>query len=185
MGGELGKGECMSHKAVTRLSQRVVVRRLGVAPPRATDTRRAVSPEATPQDGSSGRCTASEQGARAPCALVVDDDPEGCRVLAQCLSPELEVHLARSVREACVSLSALQRLDVAFVVLELPDGTGEQILEQLVRWPDAIRVLISGSFTPDKNPLNNRALANLILAKPVGAQVVQAVKQAALALPNT
>jgi CheY-like chemotaxis protein len=174
----------MRHKAVTGLSQQVVVRQLQVPPSHGASARRAVSREAPPVDGSFTRCYVHSQGVETPCALVVDDDAEGGRVLAQCLSPELEVHLARSVMEAFASVSELERLDVAFVVVELPDGTGEQVLERLVRWPDAIRVLISGSMAVDQSPLHNRALANLVLAKPVSVLAVQAVKQAALALPN-
>ena len=143
------------------------------------------------------------------CALVVDDDPEICRALARCLKPELEVHLAGSVREAEAALAALARVDLAFVDWELPDGSGERILEQLVRWPDSIRVLISGRLAPNQsasndtasndsvskedvskeslsneNPLRNRALANLVLRKPLAFHVVEALKHATLGLPN-
>ena len=216
-------------------------------------------------------------------ALVVDDDPEVRRALARFLRPELDVSLAGSVSDAKAVLAQLDRLDVAFVDWELPDGTGEQILEWLSRWPDAIRVLISARFssstsppssplprtdtgdvalaasrtpsaatpsaatpsaatpsamtpsamtpsamtssamtpsamtpsamTPSErlhaglssstreeigekagerssedlmrsNPLKNRALANLVLGKPVAMSVLEALKRAALALPN-
>jgi len=183
-------------------------------------------------------------------ALVVDDDPEVRRALARFLRPELDVSLAGSVSDAKAIVAQLDRLDVAFVDWELPDGTGEQILEWLSRWPDAIRVLISARFAssahsehsppssgpsinqlgeastlgpgtpsewphewsrpspPDKpvrrssdelpkshspssdllkagsNPLKDRALANLVLGKPVATSVIEALKRAALALPN-
>jgi CheY-like chemotaxis protein len=165
-------------------------------------------------------------------ALVVDDDPEVRRALARFLRPELEVCLAGSVADARVVVAGLDRLDVAFVDWELPDGTGEQILEWLSRWPDAIRVLISARFASSAsaappppgtellassvasdgaaphagpggrsggkrcgdplrrsdplqlNPLKNRALANLVLGKPVATSVIEALKRAALALPH-
>jgi CheY-like chemotaxis protein len=177
-------------------------------------------------------------------ALVVDDDPEVRRALARFLRPELDVALAGSVSDAKAIVARLDRLDVAFVDWELPDGNGEQILEWLSRWPDAIRVLISARFassgaspsspfergdassegaaapspvTPrpgapggaprewppecstsrigekqsdrtedpmKSNPLKNRALANLVLGKPVATSVIEALKRAALALPN-
>lgn len=125
-------------------------------------------------------------------ALVVDDDPEVRRALARLLRPELDVHLAGSVAEARAILARLDRVDVAFVDWELPDGTGEQILERLAAWPDAIRVLISarvssttdGAGIASGNPLKNRALANLVLGKPVARGVVEALKCAALALPH-
>lgn len=136
--------------------------------------------------------------ASAPRALIVDDDPEVRRAIARLLRPELDVHLAGSVAQAEAVLGALDRLDLAFVDWELPDGTGEQILERLAAWPDAIRVLISARLSSNGaglggvpssqalsscNPLKNRALANLVLGKPVGRGVVDALKLAALALP--
>jgi CheY-like chemotaxis protein len=166
-------------------------------------------------------------------ALVVDDDPEVRRALARLLRPELDVCLASSVSDAKALVAQLDRLDVAFVDWELPDGSGEQILEWLSRWPDAIRVLISARFasstSPSRvqerdqatsgaaascrpplerleacsssrpgekgrevsrehplsmNPLKNRALANLVLGKPMAMGVIEALKRAALVLPN-
>lgn len=144
----------------------------------------------------SGRDAAAGDGATAgaqaqaplaghvPCALVVDDDPEIRRALTRLLRPELEVHVAGSVAQAEATLARLDRVDVAFVDWELPDGTGEQILERLARWPDAIRVLISARVSFSENPLRNRALANLVLGKPLAIGVVDALKRAALALPH-
>lgn len=122
--------------------------------------------------------------APAPRALIVDDDPEIRRALARLLRPELEVCLAGSVAQAEALLARLDRVDVAFIDWELPDGTGEEILERLAHWPDAIRVLISARVVSSENPLKNRALANLVLGKPLAAGVVEALKRAALALPH-
>jgi CheY-like chemotaxis protein len=128
--------------------------------------------------------------------LVVDDDPEVRRALARLLRPELDVHVAGSVAQAEAVLAELDRVDVAFIDWELPDGTGEQILERLAAWPDAIRVLISARLSSSgasglssteaisQNPLKNRALANLVLGKPLARGVVDALKLAALALPH-
>jgi two-component system KDP operon response regulator KdpE len=121
---------------------------------------------------------------RAPRALVVDDDPEIRRALARLLRPELDVYLVGSVAQAEATLACIDRVDVAFVDWELPDGSGEQILERLANWPDAIRVLISARVVEMENPLENRALANLVLGKPLATDVVEALKQAALALPH-
>jgi CheY-like chemotaxis protein len=121
--------------------------------------------------------------AHRPRAIVVDDDPEIRRALARLLRPELDVWLAGSVAQAEAVLADLDRVDVAFVDWELPDGTGEQILERLAHWPDAIRVLISARVVSSENPLKNRALANLVLGKPVARGVVEALKRATLVLP--
>jgi CheY-like chemotaxis protein len=117
-------------------------------------------------------------------ALVVDDDPEIRRALARLLRPELDVHLAGSVAQAEELLERLDRVDLAFIDWELPDGTGEQILERLAHWPDAIRVLISARVASGEKLLENRALANLVLGKPLALGVIDALKRAALALPN-
>jgi len=119
-----------------------------------------------------------------PLALVVDDDPELRRALARLLRPELDVLSAGSVAQADEILRRLDRLDLAFIDWELPDGTGEQILERLAHWPDAIRVLISARLLSIENPLKNRALANLVLGKPLALGVVESLKRAALALPE-
>jgi CheY-like chemotaxis protein len=128
--------------------------------------------------------TKASSESRAPRALVVDDDPEIRRALARLLRPELDVYLVGSVAQAEAALACIDRVDVAFVDWELPDGTGEQILERLASWPDAIRVLISARVVEMENPLENRALANLVLGKPLALGVVEALKRAALALPH-
>jgi CheY-like chemotaxis protein len=121
---------------------------------------------------------------RRPRALIVDDDPQIRRALARLLRPELDVLVAGTVLQAKAVLAQLDRVDVAFVDWELPDGSGEQILEGLEHWPDAIRVLISARIVSSENPLENRALANLVIGKPLAPAVIEAVKQAALALPQ-
>lgn len=134
-----------------------------------------------------GHCQQPQHGQQPcplPCAFIVDDDPDVWRALARHLGPELDVHLAGTVAQAEVVLGQLERVDVAFVGLELPDGSGERILEQLARWPDAIRALISGAGGCDEDALKNRTLANIVLRKPVLPPVIEALKRAALALPN-
>lgn len=119
-----------------------------------------------------------------PCAFIVEDDPDVCQALARHLGPELHVHWAATVAEAEVLLGQLERVDVAFVGLTLPDGSGERILEQLARWPDSIRVLLSGTGRCDEDALKNRTLANIVLRKPVVPCAIEALKRAALALPG-
>lgn len=79
-------------------------------------------------------------------ALVVDDDPEIRRSLERWLRPEIELYMAASVAQAKALLAGLDRLELALVDLELPDGSGEEVLEQVARFPDVISVLMSGAF---------------------------------------
>jgi CheY-like chemotaxis protein len=139
-------------------------------------------PSGAPASGAMRRAALGTH--RGPRALVVDDDPEIRRALARLLRPELDVYLVGSVAQAELCLARLDRVDVAFVDWELPDGTGEQILERLAHWPDAIRVLISARVATGEKLLENRALANLVLGKPLALGVVEALKRAALALPH-
>lgn len=124
----------------------------------------------------------SEVGRTRPCAVVVDDDPEVRRALTRWLGLELDVHSAASAAEATALLETMSRVDIAFVDFELPDASGERILEQLHRWPDAIRVLISGHVVEGESPLENRALANLVLKKPLGSEVIAALTRATVGL---
>jgi CheY-like chemotaxis protein len=179
---------------IDTFSPLVAVRRGGSMPvfePRRAerDSAVVVATEQLEGDGLAREARAAHAVARVaapprPRALVVDDDPEVRRALARLLRPDLDVWLAGSVAQAEVILTELDRVDVAFVDWELPDGTGEQILERLAHWPDAIRVLISARVVSSENPLKNRALANLVLGKPVARGVVEALKRAALVLPH-
>jgi len=83
-------------------------------------------------------------------------------------------------------------VDLAFLDLELPTDLGEELLQQLGRWPDAIRVLLSkppgaASIQQGTRLLQlprNRYLAHLVLAKPVSPGIVHALKRATLGLPR-
>ena len=136
---------------------------------------------------------------RTPCAVVVERDPEVAHTLARWLAPELEVQLADSAVRASAVLKQLPFVDLAFLDLELPAHVGEELLQQLGHWPDAIRVLLSERAPapgrkhpeigpPESKPLElprNRHLAHLVLIKPVGPAIVQALKRATLGLPRS
>jgi CheY-like chemotaxis protein len=74
---------------------------------------------------------------------VIDRDPEVVKDLSALLMPELDVQSAVCPLSAALLLDRLEHVDLAFVELELPDFAGEQLLQQLGRWPDAIRVLLT------------------------------------------
>jgi CheY-like chemotaxis protein len=115
---------------------------------------------------------------------VVDRDPEVLRVLSQCLSPEFDVQVADSALRAAAVLEQLAYVDLAFLELDLPVMLGEELLQHLGRWPDAIRVLLARQVVSQRDLPRNRYLAHLVLAKPVSLPVVQALKRATLGLPR-
>jgi CheY-like chemotaxis protein len=126
---------------------------------------------------------------RRPCAVVVERDPDVARTLAAWLTPELDVQVASSAVRAAEVLEQLPFVDLAFVDLELPLNLGEELLQLLGRWPDAIRVLLwkQGAAATSTGQLElprNRYLAHLVLAKPVSPGIVQALKCATLGLPR-
>lgn len=133
---------------------------------------------------------------RRRCAVLVNDDLELARSLAESLAPELEVHLAGTIQQASDLLERLLWVDLAFLDLELADGSGDELLERLARWPDAIRVLLGSAMLADDanprpgvrenngKPLKHRHLAHLVLGKPPAMPVVQALKSMVLDLPK-
>ena len=156
---------------------------------------------------SAGKPRASERTSAVPtleqrrrCAVIIDRDPEVISGLSALLAPELEVHSAVSPLSAALLLDGLEHVDLAFLELELPDFAGEQLLQQLGRWPDAIRVLLAhtsldaarersrGPSTrvapsgPGSALPRNAYLAHLVLSKPVSAEVVRALQRATLGL---
>ncbi|HEU4582007.1 MAG TPA: hypothetical protein VFS67_27315 [Polyangiaceae bacterium] len=90
---------------------------------------------------------------RRRCAVVIDRDPEVVRGLSALLSAQLDVQSALCPSSAALLLDRLEHVDLAFVELELPDFAGEQLLQQLGRWPDAIRVLLTQQpLSPTSSP---------------------------------
>jgi CheY-like chemotaxis protein len=150
------------------------------------------------------RCSFADQRRR--CAVVVDRDPEVVSTLSALLAPQLDVHSAFCPLSAALLLDRLEHVDLAFLELELPDFAGEQLLQQLGRWPDAIRVLLAqhppnaaarsrdsrggdprsrdprGQSAPASVLPRNAYLAHLVLSKPISAQVVRALQRATLGL---
>ena len=129
---------------------------------------------------------------RRKCAVVLERDPEVAQALASWLTPELDVQVAGSAVQAAAVLEQVPFVDLAFLDLELPTDLGEELLQQLGRWPDAIRVLLSkppgaASIQQGTRLLQlprNRYLAHLVLAKPVSPGIVHALKRATLGLPR-
>jgi CheY-like chemotaxis protein len=152
-------------------------------------------PPNDPAAGPPGKIV-SKPGARGrrlrPCAVVLERDPEVARALAGWLAPELDVQVAGSAVQAAAVLEQVPFVDLAFLDLELPTDLGEELLQQLGRWPDAIRVLLSKQLGATSSQLGtrqlqlprNRYLAHLVLGKPVAPGIVHALKRATLGLPK-
>jgi CheY-like chemotaxis protein len=129
---------------------------------------------------------------RRPCAVLVNDDVDVWRLLANSLAPELEVHVARTIQQAHDLFEGLRRVDLAFLDLDLPDGNADELLERLARWPNAIRVLLEGALLDNGagdgsahgRLLKHRHLVHLVLCKPPALPVLQALKSMVLDLPG-
>jgi CheY-like chemotaxis protein len=147
------------------ITERVVtvaerVSRYPARPPRSSTDEAASSgwdstSEATSDaaDAAAGAAAGTRAEQRRRCAFVVDRDPEVVSGLSALLMPQLDVQSAVSPPSAALLLEQLEHVDLAFVELELPDFAGEQLLQQLGRWPDAIRVLLA-------QPSANAAMAS-------------------------
>lgn len=121
---------------------------------------------------------------RRRCAVIVNDDTKIGQALLESLAPELDVHCVSSLAQASVLLGRLQWVDLAFVDLELRDGSGDELLASLGRWPDAIRILLSASSKAHSNGLKDRHLAHMLMGKPPAPSIVRALKAAVLGLPR-
>jgi CheY-like chemotaxis protein len=128
---------------------------------------------------------------RRRCAVLVNDDMKVGQLLADSLGPELDVYVVGTIQQACDLFEVLRWVDLAFLDLELPDGSGDELLERLARWPDAIRVLLGSTIVADGtthksdgSALKHRHLAHLVLGKPPALPVVQVLKSIVLDLPN-
>jgi CheY-like chemotaxis protein len=129
---------------------------------------------------------------RRPCAVLVNDDVDVGRLLADSLAPELDFHVARTIEQARDLFEGLRWVDLAFVDLGLPDGSADELLERLARWPNAIRVLLAGALFDNPvrdgaaagRALKHRHLVHLVLCKPPALPVVEALKSMVLDLPG-
>lgn len=120
---------------------------------------------------------ASSLGAGGPCVVIVDDDPLVRRALRRELGTHCVVHEADSVRAASDLLGALPQVDLAFVDFDLPDGTGDRVLNVLMRWPSAIRILVSAQLGSERFR-HCGALAHMVLGKPLAPRSIRSVLSA-------
>ncbi|MBX9626398.1 MAG: diguanylate cyclase [Gemmataceae bacterium] len=97
--------------------------------------------------------------------LVVDDDPAVRAVLADQLAPDFEVATAGSVGEAR-GVMAGRSVDVLLTDLQLPDGSGLQLLDWARRTcPRTARVLLTGTARLEDaaDAINHTQIHRLVL----------------------
>ena len=146
----------------------------------------ATSSGSPPEPVAAASSASAAQHSRRKSALVIDRNPEVARALSDCLRPELEVHVAMTPVLATSLLEELAQVDLAFVELELPGNSGEELLRGLGRWPDAIRILLAQrAGLADADLPSSRHLAHLVLCKPISMPIVCALKRATLGLLST
>ena len=106
-----------------------------------------------------------------PRLLLVDDEPDILDFLERALRRRYEVRRCSSAREA---LGELERrsADVLLTDQMMPQGTGLELLAEVAeRWPDTVRVLISG-FTEVRQLAEALAVSRIhnFVLKPVDSQ---------------
>ena len=107
--------------------------------------------------------------------LIVDEDHRAADAMAALVAVAgLTCATARSLREAHGQI-ALQRPDIVFVDLQLPDGSGLQLLEEAGPLAEAEIVLVARHPTLDSSLAALRLHAADYLTKPVSERQLQAV----------
>lgn len=107
--------------------------------------------------------------ARAPTALLVDDDDEVARVFVRALERAgFEVHRARTGTEALALAAHVERLDAAIVDLVLPGAGGLDVVRRIREKSPACRIVaVTGLADSAVERAFQDAGADTFLAKPV------------------
>jgi len=110
-----------------------------------------------------------------PHVLMVDDDPEALEWLSEFVKAEgFTVAKARSLRAARISLAQM-RPDVLFADLQLPDGQGIDLIQDLETLEGTEFVLITGHATVESAIQALRQGATDYLTKPVDIDRLRAI----------
>jgi DNA-binding NtrC family response regulator len=106
-------------------------------------------------------------GDSVPKVLIVDDDRGQREALAEWLNEQgLSIELAHGVEQARGKLAA-GTYDLALIDLQLPDGSGLDLLEALEEYPDTDVVIITGHSSVDTAVEAMRGGAVDYLTKPI------------------
>ncbi len=108
------------------------------------------------------------KGARCPRILVVDDEPETCRVLAEALSSaEVETVVAGTAAQA-MDAAARRRPDMVVADIRLPDASGLELVRRLRgKLGELPAVIVTGCADPSVLTEASRLRPVELLTKPV------------------
>ncbi len=110
-----------------------------------------------------------------PHALIVDDDPNACTLLAEVVRAEgLTIATAGTLQEARRQM-AIRRPDIVLLDLNLPDGSGMELFQDVEAKSATEIVLITGYASVETSIEALRLGAADYLVKPIHAQQVKAI----------
>ncbi|HSO32689.1 MAG TPA: ATP-binding protein, partial [Labilithrix sp.] len=177
-----GLGLSICHTIVTGLGGEISA----TSEPGRGTTFRVVLPAVSPRRHDPAPPADSAPAVTAPAAiLVVDDEPAVGTVLARVLRHH-DVTVVHAARTALDLLEAGTRFDVIFSDLMMPEMSGMDFYDELVRrHPEAARRVVfvsGGAFTPRAGEFLE-TVTNPRLGKPFDARAVRAVVQQLIAGP--
>ncbi len=129
---------------------------------------------------------ADNDRAKAPCVLLVDDEPDILELLELALRKMgLEVDRAENVREAVAKLSA-SAYDLCLTDMRLPDGDGLQVVRHIAQHQQDVPVAVITAHGNMENAVAAlKAGAFDYLSKPVSLDQLRALVKSALKLPQS
>ena len=78
--------------------------------------------------------------------LILDDNPEMCDLLAECLKPLRYTVASASSGPQALELIEIERFDVAILDLLLPDCDGMEILRHIREWRPEIEIIVLTAY---------------------------------------
>jgi PAS domain S-box-containing protein len=144
---------------------------------------RVVLPAARPDVPETRPVSAPVAGGRRGRVLIVDDEPMVGSVLRRILAPDHDLVVLTRAREALERIGGGERFDVILCDLMMPEMTGMDLYEALVRSaPDQAERMVfltGGAFTPRARDFLDR-VPNQRIEKPFDDQGVRALVRAAV-----
>lgn len=175
VGSGTGLGLSICHRIVAQLGGSIDVEtEVGVG-----STFRVVLPPATaPTDQAAPLAEAASSNARRGAVLIVDDDPRVAEALRRVLSRDHDVTALRSGREALAHLVGAPTPDVVLCDVMMPDLTGPQLHDALLRdAPEAARRIVfmtGGAFSAQTREFLERT-DNTCVEKPLDVAALRAL----------